>query len=228
MAVVTYAGADVLHGEVHIPIRGAWWANLKLDQATAPSVGSSGALAGDGGLSLSGTVVKSGAFLDASFVRVAGGAGGMGVSVPPKAFQTALVRDVLSAILNAAGENASSTISPSLTNLSLQTWTLTSKHAARLLDELCWAVGQATGQQPINWRPLGDGTIWIGAESWPSQSLPAGADVLWQHPVGPWFEIGCETPALLPGVNLSDIGGLNVVGVDHWIEPHSIRTWAWT
>jgi hypothetical protein len=227
-ALVTYAGADVIRGELHIPIRGTWWADLKLDTSDAPAVGSSSSIEAAGGVKLAGTIIRSGSFIGSSAVRVAGGAGGLSKVVPPAAFQTAMVRDVLSAIVGPVGEKAASSISPTITNQLLQLWTVTGKAAAQLLDELCWAIGELLGQHPINWRPLGDGSIWVGAESWPVQSLPSGADVLWHFPASPRFEIGCDTPSLLPGVSLSDIGGAHVLGVDHWIEPHSIRTWAWT
>lgn len=227
MALVQCAGADVLSGEIHIPLRGAWWANLRLDTPTAPARKSSATIAATNGLSLTGVVSRAGSFNDVAYVHVVGGAGGTGALVGPFAYQSCVLGDPLGSILSAAGESLSSTVSTSITRLSLGTWTATQKHAARLLDELCWAAAHQLGGL-VNWRTAGDGRLWLGVESWPSQSLAPGADVIWQHPVNPWFEIACDTPSLLPGVNLVDIGKLNISGVDHWIEAASVRTWAWT
>jgi hypothetical protein len=81
------------------------------------------------------------------------------------------------------------------------------------------------GQQ-VNWRVLSDGTIWLGVETWPSQSLPSTADILDLAPVSPRYEIGCATPTLMPGITLTDVNA-QISGVDHWLSPDSIRTWAW-
>lgn len=219
--------ADALRAEIHIPKRGAWWANVSLDTRTVPTLKSTATITAVNGLSLTGTIAKSGTFLDTTYVHVVGGAGGVGALVGPFAFQNCLLGDPLNAVLSAARETPSATMSQTLTRMNLGTWTCTQKHTARLLDELCYVAQQQLGGE-VNWRTLADGTLWMGQETWPSASLPSGADVILQHPVNPWFEIACETPALLPGVNLSDIGNLNVAAVDHWIDASSVRTWAWT
>jgi len=219
--------ADALHGEIHVPKRGAWWANLALDTRTVPALKSSATVAAVNGLSLTGTIAKAGIFNDTTFVHVVGGAGGVGLPVGPFAFQNCLFSDPLGAILSAARETQSTSIATSLLRMNLGTWTVTQNQAGMLLDELCYVAQLQLGGE-VNWRTLGDGTVWVGQETWSSASLPPGADVILQHPVNPWFEIACETPALLPGVNLTDIGNLNVAAVDHWVEDRSVRTWAWT
>lgn len=215
MALVTCAGS-VLRARIHLPLHGAWLADLVLDTATMPT--GQQTIAADGGLSLVGTVVDGGVFLDAAHVRMVGGAGGLAKIVPAAAYRSAQLRDPLGAITQASGESLSSTVSQSVLSTSLAVWTLTSQRAARCLDELAQAAG-------VGWRILSDGTLWLGAESWSSASLPDGAAILEQHPTERRFAIGTTTPALLPGVNLDGVG--NVVAVDHWIEPAKVRTWAW-
>lgn len=222
MATVQCGGVDVLHGEIHLPLKGSWWADLKLDTATPPTAGSSTTIAAINGINITGTIGKAGVFIGTSVVRVYGGAGGLGNTVPAAAYQNALLRDPLGYVLKSCGETASNTIAPSVSNLLLTTWTITAKKGARCLDELCWAVGQG-----VNWRNLADGTVWLGTETWPSQSLPTDSEVVWQYAVGPRYEIACGTPFLMPGVSLPDIGGLNVGGVSHWIDDSIIRTWAY-
>jgi hypothetical protein len=229
VSLVQCLGADVLSAEIHLPGRGVWWANLRLDTTALPALKSAATITALNGLSLTGSVAKAGVDTNllALHLHVVGGGASTGLVVGPWAYQSAVVGDVLASIQSATRENLSSTIPQSVSRLQLGTWTVTQRHAARQLDELCYFVQQSLGGI-VNWRMLSDATIWLGPETWPSVSLPKGADVVTQHPVNPWFEIACETPTLLPGVNLSDIGGINVSGVDHWIEHNRIRTWAWT
>jgi hypothetical protein len=227
MALIQCAGADVLKAEIHMPLRGAWWANLRIDAKLSIALKTQVTIAASGGITLTGAVLKIGTFLDATHMHVVGGAGGIGVAVGPFAYQQAVLGDPLNAIVGAARETLSSTVNTAMTRLQIGTWTSTQRHAARLLDELCWVASQSLGGI-VNWRTLGDGSIWIGQETWPSQSLSSRSDIIMQHPVSPWFEVACDTPSLIPGINLTDIGGLNVAGIDHWVEHDSVRSWVWT
>ena len=225
MALIACAGADVVRGRIHVPQRGAWFAELVLDTPKAPN--GKVTIAAGGGLSLAGSVMQpSGVFLDAAHVRVVGGAGGLGKTVPPSAYQVALLRDPLNAVMSATGESLSSAVDGGLLATSLASWTINSCSGARAIAELCYAASQALGQ-PVGWRTLQDGTIWLGVESWPSQGLPQGAELLEQAPAEGRYIIGVDTPSLLPGVHLTDIDA-NVLAVDHWIEADRIRTIAWT
>lgn len=222
-ALITCAGADLLKGHVSLPQTGPWTAVLELDTTTVPS--GQVTLAADGGLSLKGFVLRAGADLqDRMHVRLVGGAGGLSKIVPPAAWQGATVRDPLNAIMSATGESLSSTIDASITGLVQQLWTVAAQSGAACLNLICYAAGQVLGKA-IGWRILGDGTVWIGAETWPAQAMPDGADILRQFPGAGRYEIGAQTPSLLPGVNLTGVG--NVAAVEHWLSPSEVRTWAW-
>lgn len=223
MALVTCAGTDALRLRVHMPQRRAWWAWVDLDTATAPS--GQVTIACDGGISLTGTVKQpSGVFLDSTRARVVGGAGGLEGMTSPAAYENAQLRDPLNAILGAAGETLSSSVSTSITSVLLSKWTITATYVAHAIDELCYAASAALGQT-ILWRVLNDGTVWLGAEAWTTQKMPDGADVLEQYPAEGRYVIGATTPFLLPGVNLDGVG--NVAGVDHWVAPDRVRADAW-
>lgn len=219
-ALVQIGGADVHEAQIHMPRRGWWWAQAKLDAQTAPS--GSVTVVATGGLNLTGTVVPSlsGVFLDSAYVQLVGGAGGLSSIVKPAAFQNALVRDVLSNILGGVGEKASSTIDASILATLLSQWTVPACPASSALDSLAFAAGAET------WRVLADGSVWMGNEPWPSQALSATSDVLFQCPNSGNLSIGCATPSLLPGVALAGLG-FNVGAVDHYIQPDSIRSIAW-
>lgn len=222
MSLITCGGADALNGSIHLLSRGAWWAPLRLDASTAP-IGKV-TLAANGGLSLSGFVVTGGVAYDVAHVQVVGGAGGLGKTLTPAAYQNAQLRDPLGAIMNTSGESLSSKIDSSILAVQLPTWTIVASKAARGIDELCGAASQALGQA-ITWRVLSDGTIWLGSESWPSQQIPSGSDVLDSFPGEGRFVIGADTPWLLPGVALTGVG--NVGAVDHFFDSHEVRSWAW-
>jgi hypothetical protein len=214
---------DVIQGRIHMPIRGVWWSELKLDTPTPPT-GQITVKAANG-LSLVGNIVKGGIFLNSAFVRIYGGNGDLSVLITPASYQNSTVNDPLTAILNTASVTASSTISSAITSTQLLYWTILSKPAANCIEDLAGAAGKAL-HQIINWRVLSDGSVWLGQETWPTQSLPTTSDVLSVAPVGPRYDIGCATPTLMPGVFLTDINA-NVFGVDHWLSSSAIRTWAW-
>jgi hypothetical protein len=223
MSLVTCAGADVLHGRVHLPGRRAWFASLVLDTATPPS--GSVTIAADGGFSLKGTIVPdSGVFLEASHVSVVGGAGGLSKIISPAAYERAQLRDPLNAIMNDSGESLSSTVAASITGLQLDKWTLVASTAAQALDELC-GIASTLGGQPVTWRVLDDGTVWLGVESWPASKLSSNDDVLEFFPSEGRYVIGAATPSILPGVNLDGVG--KVGAVDHYLRPDMVRSWAW-
>lgn len=223
MALITCGGADVERGRIHFPRRGAWYARLKLDTATLPS--GRVTIAAAGGLAIAGTIVQpSGVFLDSAHVSIVGGAGGLSAIIAPASYENALIRDPLAAIVQASGETISTTISATITTVLLPAWTHVAERATEALDHLTYSAGQALGK-PLVWRVLGDGTIWLGEETWPAAALPAGADIVDQEPGDGRCELGVQTPALLPGVDLAGVG--KVAAVDHWIEPHEVRTWAW-
>lgn len=223
MALVTCGGADVLRLRVHMPQQRAWWGWVDVDSATALT--GKVTIACDGGVSLVGTVKQpSGVFLDSARVRIVGGGGGLDTVISPAAYENAQLRDPLSAVLSGVGETLSTTVSSSITGMLLSKWTLTATPAGRALDELCFAASSALGQT-ILWRVLDDGSVWLGSETWPSEKMPDGADVLEQHPEQGLYVIGATTPFLLPGVNLAGVG--NVVGVDHWVTHDRVRADAW-
>lgn len=222
MALITCAGADVLKGRMFFPLRGAWYADLVLDTTTEPS--GLVTIAADGGLSVKGTVKRSGVFLDSAHVRIVGGAGGLTDIISPAAYENALLRDPLNAVLSAAGESLSSTVDASILNSLLDLWTNVAQRASEAIDRLCFVAGLALGQT-IGWRVLSDGSIWVGSETWPSQKMPDNSDILMRYPEEKRVELSVQTPSLLPGVALEGVG--NVSAVDHWLDPDETRTDLW-
>lgn len=222
MALGTCGGADILGGTIGAPARGPWFSQLKLDTASAPTGKVTIAFAG--GLSITGFVISGGVAYDVAHVQIVGGAGGLSKTMAAAAYQNAQLRDPLSAIMSGSGEAQSSTIDASILAVQLPYWTIVSTTAARAIDELCGAASSALGKT-ITWRVLSDGTVWLGSETYPTQAIPSGSDVLDSFPADSRFIIGAESPWLMPGVSVSGVG--NVVAVDHFFDSHEVRSWAW-
>lgn len=222
MATVTCGGLDVLRGRLAIPLDGVWTAELYLDGAAMKT--GAATVGAEGGLSLAGTAVRAVAELDTVHAHVLGGAGRLAEEVKGS-FRQAQLRDPLQAITSAVGETLAASVDAAVLALELERWTLGRHHAGRALDELVAYAARTLGQA-IHWRHLSDGKLWIGAETWPTVKLSDDAFVLERHPAERRIVIGCQAPALLPGVTLADEG--RVSAVEHWIEPERVRTWAWT
>jgi hypothetical protein len=221
----TCGGYDVLRAHVALPRRGPCVIEVVLDTPNAAPP-SQVTFAEAGGLSLACTVARGGvnpALLKWEGVLV-GGDGGLARPVAGS-FNAAQVRDVLGAIASQAGEVVSAIIDATVLSLEVPDWTLGRLPAAAALDGLADFVAAQLGQ-PVTWRTLGDGSIWIGVETWPAQALPATAEIVEPDPMLGRTVIACEVAALLPGVALEGVG--NIVAVDHEIEADEVRTWAWT
>lgn len=214
MARVTCGSAAVLDGRIALPLHGAWTARLRLDTTTEPT--GSVSIVAENGLTLQGTIAGGGVRLGSAHVLVTGGARGLGTMVSG-AWRQAKLRDPLNAIARASGEELSTAIASDLLGTALPEWTINEKRAAAALDELAAFAS-------VGWRILADGTLWMGAETWPTATLPEDAPILDAWPDERRTVIAPATPALLPGVDLENVG--RVVEVVHWIEPEEIRTWA--
>jgi hypothetical protein len=216
MSLVRCAGLDVLSMHVGLSLYGVWTAHGRLDSTDVPT--GQVLLEADGGFSLHGTIARGGIHLDAAHVIVIGGAGGLHKEVSGS-YRSAQFRDPLDAIARAAGETLSADITEDLLSLQLTFWTLGACRASRGLDDLARFAG-------VNWRLLPDGKLWLGEESWPSAEVPEEATIEDRFPIEKRVVLAVETPALLPGVDLVDVG--RVVAVDHYIEADMVRTHAWT
>lgn len=211
MALVTCNGIAVISGQVERPLTGVWTADLVLDQPDGSgfSPGTKVTLAADNGYTLNGVVDphRTGDFLDAVHVRILGGAGGMGNTstarnlVQPGAF----VRDVLNALAIDSGESLSSTVDAGFLSSNLTAWSViggnpVSQNLRALLNIV---------EPGFNWRILADGTLWMGSESWPRAS--GTYEVMTQNPADGSYEIGVDSPFVVPGTNLANVGHVSRV-----------------
>jgi hypothetical protein len=224
MSLIKANDVPVLSGTIALPLVGVWTADLVLDQidGTGFDAGTAVTIKADGGVELSGTVSpdRSGAYLDSVHVRVVGGAAGMPTTVQPRAYVQpgAYVRDVLNGIAQDSEETLSGTISSALLNTNLTAWAVMSVPAVQALLALIDIVNPS-----LHWRILTDGTLWIGEETWPTVT-PEHVEMS-ANPSEGVFDLGVDTPSIVPGCTIDDIGKIG--RVEHEIESGKIRTRVW-
>jgi hypothetical protein len=225
MALVTINDVAVISGTILRPLVGVWTADLTIDQpdGTGFDAGTKVTIKSDNGYSLSGVVAdnRTGSFLDAVYVRVVGGAGGMSKPASARSYVQpgAFVRDVLNGLCADGGETLSGTVDASFLTTNLTAWaTIGGNAVMRNLRALLDIVAPT-----LNWRILADGTLWIGAESWAQDTTDF--QVMHQDPVDNSFHIGIESPFVVPGSSLPGVG--NVAMVQDDIDSGHLRSRVW-
>jgi hypothetical protein len=220
MANTTINNVSVIRGSIHMELQGTWIADLVIDQVdgTGFSAGTSVTIQ-TANISLVGTVIpgRTGDVFDAVHVRVAGGAGGLGATASAQNFiqPGAFVRDVVNALCSDGGETLSATADATFLATNLAAWSIKTGTVAQGLLALL-----ALKAPTFSCRILTDGTLWMGTETWPASS--GTADILAQDPTENSFDLGVESPWIVPGVNVSGVGNVNKV--THYIEQTKIRS----
>ncbi len=219
MALVTANGIAVADLKLELPATGAWTAEAVVVDASA--ISGAVELAIDGSeLSFKGTAVPSrtGAFLDSAVLRIVGGAGGLPKMVRPRAFANAKLRDVLSKVLEDAGEVLSASSDAGVLDLSLTRWIAIRQEVGLAIASLLAAAPAGT-----NWRVLPDGSVWVGPETWPDADI-GEYQLIQDFPAEGRRIIGGEAPLLLPGTTLD---GARASYVEHRVRSSSVRSTFW-
>lgn len=218
----------VIGGTIDFPLTGTWTADLRLDQPDGSGFapGTSVTVTAEGGYSVKGTVPtgRTGDFLDAVHVRLVGGAGGLGMLAAAQAFAQpgVFVRDVVNALMAASGETLSPTADQTFLGTSLGGWFITPRPVGQCIQTLVDVVNRQQNAA-YNWRVLADGTVWFGQESWPSAS--GTFDILRQRPEDAAWDLGVESPFVMPGTTLDTVG--QVGRVEHYVSKNRIRQRVW-
>jgi hypothetical protein len=219
MALLTVNGLAILDGSsLYFPRVGAWHAELRVDTPDAIGPACEISIA-DGKLVLEGTADRGGVFVDTGFVRVVAGKNGLGTTARPKHYDDPSIRIVLADLVATAGETLASSADASMLARHLTAWTTTARPVGNVVDLL---LRQAAGS---SWRMLADGTLWVGAETWPDSGLSADDfQILAELPSDGTAELGMEAPTLMAGVALA---GRRVSAVEHRIDAGGVRATVW-
>lgn len=229
MSLVTANNVAVLSGTIAMPLVGVWTADLVLDQVdgTGFDAGTRVTISSTSSddlttFTLSGVVAprRTGSFLDAVHVRIIGGAGGLARMASARSYVQpgAFVRDVVNGLTQDSGEMLSGTADAGFLGGNLTAWAVMTMPVSQALETLIGIVSPA-----INWRILADGTLWIGTESW--TAITPTIDSIEQSPMYGTFDLGVETPSIVPGTSISGVGNIN--RVEHQISAGKIRSRVW-
>lgn len=191
-------GLALTEAEVTLPAHGVWVADVfTADSDSSVTVGAAATLL-FGELTLLGTVMRGGESFGSNRVRIQGGKGGMGLLATPQGWNNATYAQIAKTTLAGQREALSATVTvatvPALF-ATTQFWTVRAEPVGLALSRIVDAAG-------LQWRVLPDGTVWVGAETWPVADIGSTAITLIEFGVMPeqgreWF--GVDSPILLPG-----------------------------
>jgi len=215
MADLEFNGARVIQARITIPRTGAWHADCSVDQDTEIAAGAPCTITGPD-CEFKGTVVRSGTWQAAQYVRLVGGAGGLPSLLPGQAYRAPTAGVLLQDLIRVTGEVLSSTISADVLRSTITTWTREGAvsggvELSRLVDALALDA----------WRILPDGALWLGLETWP-EIAPSG-DILEEARESQERLLGVDSVqgTLLPGTTYD---GKRVAIVEHELSGHTIRS----
>ncbi|TKD03448.1 hypothetical protein [Polyangium fumosum] len=162
MSLVQIGSLEVISLRLSMPLAGAWTAEAEVDTAeplAGPAVIALG-VENAAPVEFSGTVLESRAFEGRARAFIVGGRGGLRRELPPRQYQLAPPRLIVSAILREANEDAGEL--EGLDGLPvLARWVRARARVAEGLNVVCRRAG-------VSWRVRRNGTIRVGVETWPA------------------------------------------------------------
>jgi hypothetical protein len=164
-------------------------------------------------VTLVGTYANADVFVDQLVARVVGGHGGLGRELGSKWYLDSPVSLPLADVLTETGEMLSTTSSAAATSVQLRTFPRVKSAASSVLDVLAEAAG-------ATWRVLEDGTIFVGADTFPDGGVTT-YDLVGASPDDDRVDVAVSLPAIRPGTLFRS---RKVVHVIDTIEASSVRT----
>lgn len=209
-------GIPVMQGKVTRPRSGNWVAELQVDAATVTAIedGALATLKVDQEVVLTGTVLRSGAYVQNVTLRLVGGRNGLGKLVHPRFYRGVPLSQVLQDVLDDAGEALSGTSTPEALGLVLPFWTMVEQPVGEALTSLADAAGAA-----VVWRVQADGSIFLGADGFAPSAL-VDFDLVEFMPLEGIQVIATEAPDVHPGERFND---RDVSVVEHLLSPDGSR-----
>ncbi len=214
MTLPTLNGKTVLRATLSVPGRGVWTAlvSVEAEDTTDLTEGVDLVL---GDATWRGFARRVGARHGRVEFLVVGGAGGLERELDARYYADAQARIPLGDLMRETGETLSNDVGTDVTGTMLARWTRPRGRAGLLLGDLARVLG-------TEWRILADGTVWLGAETWPEVELEH--DVVADNPAHDQADLAVDAPTLTPGVVLA---GRRISYVQHVITPSQLRTAVW-
>lgn len=224
MSTISLNGNDLMRLRLRLPLYGAWVADcLHADPSLVPDVGAAATIVLES-QTFVGTVVRTSYLQDLGWDSwVVGGGGGLSVVLPAAQFVSPDSATVLADALRTGGETRSSSVSSDVLSQQWASWRRSVRSLGQELDQLRDVLSRDIGQ-PLSWRVLSDGTVWIGEESW-SESSVSDYDAMSGDASAGCHVIAAEDPTVLPGQVW--VTGERIGEVVHSVDPESTRTELW-
>ncbi len=221
MSYATINGYAVLQARLQLPRTGNWVADVVVDAATASQVGpGQGAVLSldAGGLTFTGTVLRSAAYVEQVVLRLLGGSGNLGLDLTPKFYTSTPVEQVFLDMLADASESASGQSDRSALGVNLPFWVTGKQAVSSGLSNLAVAAGPE-----CVWRVLADGSVFLGVDGYPASAL-TDYDLIDYFPQENSQVIAAELPDVFPGESFA---GKNVSSVEHYVDKDKNRATLW-
>lgn len=167
MSELVVNGAPVVSAVIEAHREGAWTADLVIDTETAPS-GVVDVTDASGTVLLRGRVLRSEAPFGRAEVRLVGGVGALATVLPPRYYRGATVRTILADLARETGSTLADDLGAE-TSRELAAWVrVGGDDAVTALRHLL----RAALPSGWTWRTRYDGSLWLGAETWPDVIAP--------------------------------------------------------
>jgi len=181
----------VMDGDLLLPYYGNWSASVSF--ASADLLPSGKVTLSWLGKTFLGHIIRVGENEGRVACMIAGGAGGLAKTVPPKMYDFNVKLQLpVTELLSAVSETLSPSSTQSVLNKQLQNWTRMEKEAAMLLSVL-------TDQVKTIWRVLPDGSVFVGDDTW-SVSDNFDYTLLSQQQMYHTAELAVNSVSLFPGM----------------------------
>lgn len=205
----TANGHDLLYAVIQEPRTGVWTAVIDVDS----EVTLSGAvtLVIDG-VTWQGTIARGDLFAGRVHAQVVGGAGKLSTALDAKYYIGITLGVVLADLMMGTGERLSASADTRVLGHSVARWARPKGKAGLALRQVADEILN------VNWRMLRDGTVWLGAESWPTVSPVF--DETDQAPGRDSLTIAPDSPIVTPG---STLQGKLVSRVTTTLTPGGLR-----
>lgn len=193
-----------------LPLTGNWTADLSVPKGFALLTGA--VTLRIGSIVLQGTAYRSGERGAGRYVLMHGGRGGLINTVPAQSFRQLQLSALLSGLLSSVGETlAQDSDTEALSAYAMQ-WVRLSQRASEQVQ----AVAKAADR---NWRVKPDGSIWVGADTFPAAKV--NGVLMDEFPEQGRRVYGTLEPSLLPGTT---VDGWPIATVEHFATSTAIRT----
>jgi hypothetical protein len=183
----TCNGKDLLSATIQEPRVGVWNAVIDVD--------SDAAITGKvtieiDGVSWIGTVARGDTSSGRFHAQVTGGAGRLATTLDAKHYRNVVMLSVIDDLMLGTKETMSSTTAGAVKSHAVSRW-------ARPNAKAGLALRQIADELAVSWRVLRDGTIWLGAESWPE--IKPTYDEIERVPGRDSITIAPQSPTVYPG-----------------------------